>query len=105
MDELSLRLVNVRFVGGPLHGMAVDMENPPFTIPYEADPKRVVEYCRRMVESVRDERNREMYVATYAPTGISETEFVRQVLRAAKDHPRRAPNGISANVPTGGVHG
>ena len=97
MDELSLRLVNVRFVGGPLHGMAVDMENPPFTIPYDADPKRVVEYCRRMVESVRNERDREMYVATYAPTGISETEFVRHVLRAAKDH--------RSDAPSGGVHG
>ena len=77
---------DVVFVGGPFHGRRIGMAYPEFLITFELDTGERVEYCRRMVEAeMRDGCYRN--IATYAPTGISDQEFLRLVVNAAAGSP------------------
>lgn len=76
-------LVEVVFVGGPFHGKRMAMAHPEFHIILELEAGDPTEYCRRMVEAeVRD--GRALTVATYAPAGVSDVEFARLVVAAAR---------------------
>ena len=75
-------LVEVAFVGGPLHGCNVQMANPEFHMTLETAPGKQTVYCRRMVEQETRE-GVPMYRATYAPVGTPDDEFARLVVRAA----------------------
>jgi len=59
------------------------MGHPEFQITFELETGETIEYCRRMVEA---ELRGGLYlnIATYAPTGISDEEFTRLVIDAAK---------------------
>jgi hypothetical protein len=80
-------LVDVAFVGGPLHGCNVQMAHPEFQMTLEPAPDTQVVYCRRMVEQVERE-GEHVYRATYAPVGTTDDEFARLVVRAALRAPR-----------------
>ena len=69
-------LVQVLFVGGPLHGIRTLMADPEFKMELEAATGDVTEYCRRSVESFLG-GDPPLQIATYAPTGLPEPEFVR----------------------------
>jgi len=75
-------LVEVAFVGGPLHGCNVQMAKPEFEMTLEAAPGRPTIYKRQMVEEAERE-GESIYRATYAPIGTTEDEFARLVVRAA----------------------
>jgi hypothetical protein len=75
-------LVEVAFVGGPLHGCYVQMSKPEFEMTLEAAPGRQTIYTRRVVEETERE-GEPMYRATYAPVDTTEDEFARLVVRAA----------------------
>ena len=85
MDELNAGLVEVVFVGGPLHGTRAFMANPEFRMEIGIEPGAAIEYCRRMVETV-DIADAQRQVATYAPYGMSEHEFTRLAIDAATRH-------------------
>lgn len=75
-------LVEVAFVGGPLHGCNVQMAKPEFQMTLEAAPGKQTVYSRRLVETeVRE--GEVMYCATYAPAGTTDEEFARLIVRAA----------------------
>ena len=77
-------LVQVVFVGGPLHGTRTLMANPEFKMAMETSSGEAIEYCRRMVEAGHiDGVVRQ--VVTYSPTGLSEHEFARLAVEVAKD--------------------
>jgi hypothetical protein len=78
----SQDLVEVAFVGGPLHGCYVQMSKPEFEMTLEAAPGRPTIYKRQMVEEAERE-GESIYRATYAPVGTTEDEFARLVVRAA----------------------
>ena len=75
-------LVRVVFVGGPSHGLQVLMSRPEFEMAIEDSNGALVEYCRRMVETL-DEGGEIRQVATYSPTGLSEHDFDRLALHVA----------------------
>lgn len=75
-------LVRVVFIGGPSHGLQVLMCAPKFNISIEDSTGEPVEYSRRMVETF-GQGDEMRQVATYAPAGLSEPEFVRLVLKVA----------------------
>ena len=80
-------LVEVAFVGGPLHGCNVQMAKPELEMTLETAPGRQTIYGRRIVEET--ERDGEsVYRATYAPLGTTDDEFVRLVVRAALRAPQ-----------------
>jgi len=83
-------LVDVVFVGGPLHGHRVQMANPEFHITLEPTPGEEVVYCRRMVERIERD-GRTWQVATYAPIGVSDDAFARMVVDAARSDGTAAP--------------
>jgi len=83
-------LVDVVFVGGPLHGHRVQMANPEFHITLEPTPGEEVVYCRRMVERIERD-GRTWQVATYAPIGVSDDAFARMVVDAARGNAATAP--------------
>jgi hypothetical protein len=83
-------LVDVVFVGGPLHGRRVQMANPEFHITLEPAPGEEVVYCRRMVERIERD-GRTWQVATYAPIGVSDDAFARMVVDAARGNGAAAP--------------
>lgn len=82
MDASKRALIEVVFVGGPLHGTRTLMAQPDLRIEVGADPD-TTDYCRRMVE-MRDIGGAPMQVATYAPYGMPEHEFTRLVIDIAR---------------------
>jgi hypothetical protein len=82
MDELKSELIEVVFVGGPLHGTRAFMAQPDLRMEIGDDPE-TIEYCRRMVE-MRDIEGAPVQVATYAPYGMPEHEFTRLVIDLAR---------------------
>jgi hypothetical protein len=88
MDEPKSELIEVVFVGGPLHGTRTFMAHPGLKMEIGSEAA-TIEYCRRMVET-RDMGGASMQVATYAPYGMPEHEFTRLVIDLARQ-PRLEP--------------
>ena len=76
-------LAEVVFLGGPHHARRIVMAHPEFQMELEQGSGERVTYRRQMVES---EMRGGCYVniATYAPVGITEEEFSRLVIDAAR---------------------
>lgn len=75
-------LVEVAFVGGPLHGCNVQMADPELEMTLETAPGRQTVYSRRLVEQ-ETRAGEPLYRAIYAPVGTTDDEFARLVVRAA----------------------
>jgi hypothetical protein len=76
-------LVEVVFAGGPYHARRIAMAHPEFRMVLEQDSGKRITYCRRMVEAeIRG--GRYMNIATYAPLGITDEEFSRLIVDAAR---------------------
>lgn len=71
-------LVEVRFVGGFLHGRKAYMASPELRMLMES-PAESICYRRRIVESLAVSGGT-FTVATYAPDGMAEHEFTKHVL-------------------------
>ena len=75
-------------MGGPHHAKRIVMAHPGFHVELEQDSGERITYCRRMVEAeMRD--GRYVNIATYSPIGITDEEFSRLALDAARS--RSAP--------------
>ena len=86
----GIGLVDVVFVGGPFHGRRMGMVHPEFRMTLELETGERLEYCRRLVEPGGRYGN----IATYAPLGVSDEEFSRLVIEAARNG--TATNGGAA---------
>ena len=80
MDEFT-DPVEIRFVGGPLHGTETLMANPEFRMEL-GGPGESIEYCRRLVE-VSEVDGTPHQIATYAPYGMSEDDFTRLAIEVS----------------------
>ena len=76
-------LAEVIFVGGPHHNRRMIMAHPELQMQMEQDSGERITYCRRMVEAEM-RSGHYVNIATYAPVGITEEEFSRLVMDAAR---------------------
>lgn len=76
--------VEVRFLGGFLHGRRAYMANPECRMVMESATGYSISYRRRTVESI-NESGELLTVATYAPDGFTDHEFTCLVVETARE--------------------
>lgn len=84
IEERLEGLVQVRFIGGFLHGTKAYMETPEFRMLMQSPAAEEVCYRRRIVESIGVGRDA-IKVATYAPAELDDHAFTRLMLDASRN--------------------